>query len=68
MSCLTNLFDEANDGEGIAEYGLITGLAAMLIISVFVAIGPEIRNMFTNNADERQIEKGQSSISAAIYN
>lgn len=56
------------NGQGMVEYGLIVGLIAIIVIAVFVAIGPQIRNMFTNTVDENSVSEGQSQISQAIYN
>lgn len=54
-------------GQGMVEYGLIVGLIAIIVIAVFVALGPQIRNMFQNTVDEQSVSEGQSALSSAIY-
>lgn len=54
-------------GQGMVEYGLIVGLIAIIVIAVFVALGPQINNMFSNTVDENSVSEGQSQISSAIY-
>ncbi|MFB6346377.1 MAG: Flp family type IVb pilin [bacterium] len=54
-------------GQGMVEYGLIVGLIAIIVIAVFVALGPQIRNMFSNTVDQQSVGEGQSALSSAIY-
>lgn len=54
-------------GQGMVEYGLIVGLIAIIVIAVFVALGPQINNMFENTVDEESVGEGQDSISSEIY-
>lgn len=57
----------SEQGQGMVEYGLIVGLIAIIVIAVFVALGPQITNMFQQTVDEQSVGEGQASISAAIY-
>ncbi|MEW5691800.1 MAG: Flp family type IVb pilin [Candidatus Hydrogenedentota bacterium] len=57
--------DEA--GQGMVEYGLIVGLIAIIVIAVFVALGPQISNMFKRTVNENNVGEGQGALSAAIY-
>ena len=54
-------------GQGMVEYGLIVGLIAIIVIAVFVALGPQIRNMFQQTVDEESVGEGQAALSAEIY-
>ena len=36
------------EGQGMIEYGLILVLVALLVIIVLVAMGKQVRNMFSN--------------------
>ena len=50
---LKGLFIEEK-GQGMAEYGLILGLVAVVLIAVLVAFGGKIKGIFeniTNNSD-----------------
>lgn len=51
----------------MVEYGLIVGLIAIIVIAVFVALGPQLTEMFQQTVDEQSVGEGQSSVSAAIY-
>ncbi|MFH1097760.1 MAG: Flp family type IVb pilin [Candidatus Desantisbacteria bacterium] len=33
-------------GQGMVEYGLIIGLIAVIVIAIFVALGPQIKTIF----------------------
>ena len=61
-------FFKEEAGQGMVEYGLIIGLIAIIVIAVFVALGPQIKNMFEKTVDSESVGKGQAAISAAIYN
>ena len=53
-------------GQGMVEYGLIIGLIAIIVIAVFVALGPQIKNMFDDAVDDETVGKGASAISEAM--
>lgn len=59
--------NDDESGQGMVEYGLIVGLIAIIVIAVFVALGPQIRNMFSETVDEQSVGEGQSALSSAIY-
>ena len=54
-------------GQGMVEYGLIIGLIAIIVIAVFVALGPQIKNMFANAVDSNSLNDAQGGISAGMY-
>lgn len=60
-------FWKDESGQGMVEYGLIVGLIAIIVIAVFVALGPQLSNMFQRTVNENQVGEGQAAISAAIY-
>lgn len=64
---VTEFSPSSESGQGMVEYGLIVGLIAIIVIAVFVALGPQITNMFQQTVDEQSVGEGQASISAAIY-
>lgn len=68
MEKTVNEFSPSSEsGQGMVEYGLIVGLIAIIVIAVFVALGPQITEMFQQTVDEQSVGEGQASISAAIY-
>lgn len=50
-------------GQGIVEYGLIIGLIAIIVIAVFVALGPQVRNMFQNTPKQGPVDNGEGAVS-----
>lgn len=40
------------EGQGIVEYGLILGLIAVIVVAVFIALGPQIKKLFTGAGEE----------------
>lgn len=58
---------DEESGQGMVEYGLIVGLIAIIVIAVFVALGPQIRGMFENTVDEESVGEGNQQLSTAIY-
>jgi anti-sigma factor RsiW len=48
-------------------FGLATGLAAILVIATFVALGGPLRNMFANSVGEETMGQNQAALSAGIY-
>lgn len=67
LNLLRECFTSDEDGQGMVEYGLIVGLIAIIVIAVFVALGPQINNMFTNVVDSNSVGEGQASMSSAIH-
>ncbi|WP_420795390.1 Flp family type IVb pilin [Desulfofalx alkaliphila] len=47
---LTNLYSD-EDGQGMAEYGLIIALIAVVVIVALTAIGVKIRDKFEDVSD-----------------
>lgn len=54
-------------GQGMVEYGLIIGLIAIIVIAVFVALGPQIKNLFENTVSGQQVNDSRAAISAEIH-
>lgn len=38
---------KSSRGQGLVEYGLIIGLIAIIVIAVFVALGPQIKEIWS---------------------
>jgi pilus assembly protein Flp/PilA len=56
------------NGQGIVEYGLIIGLIAVIIVAIFVALGPQIKAIFqgkTSDVDQT-IEGTQTTNTGTI--
>jgi len=51
----------------MVEYGLIIGLIAIIVIAVFVALGPSLKNMFTNVVDSSDSHDAQAGLSEMMY-
>ncbi|HAN20187.1 MAG: pilus assembly protein [Clostridiales bacterium GWF2_36_10] len=51
MKNIKNFLKDEN-GQGMVEYGLIIGLIAIVVVAGLVILGPKIKDMFTNIADE----------------
>ena len=47
MDFLRRLMVE-EDGQGMTEYGLILALVSVVVITVLISMGTELRNIFTN--------------------
>ena len=60
-------FMQDERGQGMVEYGLIIGLIAIIVIAVFVAPGPQIKNMFSNTVSGQQVNDTRSALSGEIY-
>jgi len=39
-------YNKHEHGQGMVEYGLIIGLIAVIVIAIFVALGPQIKTIF----------------------
>lgn len=46
-------------GQGMVEYGLMAGLLLIIVLAVFVALGPELNRMFEDSANSKAISDGQ---------
>ena len=44
--------NQNQSGQGLVEYGLIIGLIAIIVIAVFVALGPQIKVMWAPSSPE----------------
>lgn len=51
---------------GIGALGLLPFLA-IVVIAVFVALGPQIKNMFSNSVNAQQLNNNRAALSATIY-
>lgn len=49
-------------GQGMVEYGLIIGLIAVIVVAIFIALGPQIKKLFEGTASSEHIEKMESSM------
>jgi len=67
MSLLREALQHDEEGQGMVEYGLIVGLIAIIVIAVFVALGPQINSMFTSVVDQNSVGEGQASLSTSVY-
>lgn len=45
-------FIRGEEGQGMTEYGLIIALVAIVVIGALVALGGNIKSVFTNASDE----------------
>ncbi len=39
-------YNKRERGQGLVEYGLIIGLIAVIVVAIFVALGPQIKAIF----------------------
>ncbi|MBU0566989.1 Flp family type IVb pilin [bacterium] len=62
---LKKLF-KTEDGQGMVEYGLIIGLIAILTLAVFIALGPQIKNIFNKTVSNEALTNAQNEINAAM--
>ena len=60
-------FIQDEGGQGMVEYGLIIGLIAIIVIAVFVALGPQLKQMFANTVDANSLNDAQAGISQIAY-
>lgn len=54
-------------GQGMVEYGLMVGLVAILVISVFVVLGPMIRDLLKDPVSGEEQSDQKAAISSAVY-
>lgn len=57
---LKGLFVE-EEGQGMAEYGLILGLIAVVVIGVLTLLGTQLKTLFTNLKDSISGVSGTAS-------
>ena len=50
----------------MVEYGLIIGLIAILTLAVFIALGPQIKNIFNKKVSNEALTNAQNEINAAM--
>ena len=50
----------------MVEYGLIIGLIAILTLAVFIALGPQIKNIFNKTVSNEALTNAQNEINAAM--
>lgn len=43
-------------GQGIVEYGLIIGLIAVIVVAIFIALGPQIKKLFEGTTPGKSAE------------
>lgn len=53
-------------GQGMVEYGLIIGLIAIIVLAVFIALGPQIKNMFSATVSNETLNVAQQQLNAAV--
>ncbi len=63
---MMNFFKDER-GQGMVEYGLIIGLIAIIVIAVFVALGPQIKDMFSNAVSGEETDENKAALSMAIF-
>ncbi len=44
-------------GQGLVEYGLIIGLIAVIVVAIFVALGPQIKAVFQGKSAAAKVEQ-----------
>lgn len=54
-------------GQGMVEYGLIVGLISILVIAVFIGLGPRMLGIFDNWASAENLDEAQYMTSEAVY-
>ncbi|MBU1487892.1 Flp family type IVb pilin [bacterium] len=49
-------------GQGMVEYGLIIGLIAIIVLAVFIALGPQIKAMFAETVSNETVSTAQNKL------
>ena len=62
MGLLKKLFVKNEKGQGMVEYGLIIGLIAVIVVAIFIALGPQIKSLFQGAVSSGHIEKMGSAM------
>lgn len=57
-------FLREEDGQGVVEYGLIIGLIAVIVVAVFIALGPKIKELFKGAVSEGHIQEMENVMNA----
>lgn len=57
------LFDEK--GQGMVEYGLIIALIAVVVIAIFIFLGPALKRIFTKGVGDQAVDTAKSQVKAA---
>ncbi|MFP4686478.1 MAG: Flp family type IVb pilin [bacterium] len=65
LRAIKNLFT-VEKGQGMVEYGLIVGLIAIIVIAVFVALGPQLTALFEETVDTETLTDAQSDLESEI--
>jgi len=47
VSAIRSYFPEAEEGQGMVEYGLIIALVAVVAIAGLIILGPKVASLFT---------------------
>lgn len=55
-------FGKNEKGQGMVEYGLIIGLIAVIVVAIFIALGPQIKKLFQGAVASGHIEKMESAM------
>lgn len=61
-SLLKRWFVNDERGQGMVEYGLIIGLIAVIVVAIFIALGPQIKSLFQGAVSSEHIEKMESTM------
>jgi len=61
-SLLKKWFVKNERGQGMVEYGLIIGLIAVIVVAIFIALGPQIKKLFQGAISSGHIEKMESAM------
>lgn len=59
---------EGEQGQGMVEYGLIVGLISIVVIAVFIGLGPQVLNIFESWASDDNLNEAEYMTSEAMYN
>ncbi len=65
---LSQIRSDDESGQGMVEYGLIVGLIAIIVIAVFVALGPQINSMFGEAVSDNAVGNAQNQVDNAVGN
>jgi Flp pilus assembly pilin Flp len=55
------------EGQGMIEYTLVVAILAVTIIAAMVAIGPSIRDMYSETIDKEAQGEQQAALSSTLY-